>query len=46
MSEPITLTPEQTRARRRRNLWLALSIAAFMVLVFAVTLAKMKAGVS
>ncbi len=46
MSEPVALTPEQARARKRRNLWLALAIGAFMALVFAVTLAKMKAGVS
>ncbi len=44
MSEPVALTPEQMRARRRRNVWLALSIAAFVGLVFAITLAKYKAG--
>ncbi len=44
MSEPVALSPEQERARKRRNLWLAVSIAAFVVLVFAITLAKYKAG--
>jgi hypothetical protein len=38
-------TQEEQRARKRRNLWLALSIGAFVVLVFAITLAKLQAGV-
>lgn len=42
--EYVTLTPEQERARKRRNVWLALSVAAFMVLVFAITLAQMSAN--
>lgn len=42
MSE--TLTPEALRARKRRNLWIALSIGAFMLLVFVISIAKMKAG--
>jgi hypothetical protein len=41
----VSLTPEQERARKRRNIWLALSIAAFVVLVFAITLTKLGAGV-
>lgn len=46
MNEPVvTLTPDQLRARRRRNLWIALSIGAFVVLVFLITIAKLKAGV-
>ncbi len=44
MNETIQLTPEQERARKRRNVWLALSVAAFMVLVFAITLAQMSAN--
>lgn len=47
MSKPqdsVTLTPEQTAARNRRNIWLALSIAAFVVLVFAITMTKLQAG--
>lgn len=45
MNEPVVLTPEELAARKRRNLWIALSIAAFVVLVFLITLAKLKAGV-
>lgn len=46
MTEPtVTLTPEELRARKRRNLWIALSIGAFVVLVFLITIAKLKAGV-
>jgi hypothetical protein len=46
VSEPAVLTPEQLRARKRRNLWLAVSIAAFMLLVFFITIAKLQAGAS
>ncbi|MEZ6023226.1 MAG: hypothetical protein R3C16_07425 [Hyphomonadaceae bacterium] len=42
MSE--TMTPEQLEARKRRNLWLALAIGAFVVLVFAITMTKLQAG--
>lgn len=52
MSEPnevapevVKLTPEEEAARKKRNVWIALGLFAFMVLVFFVTLAKMKAGV-
>jgi hypothetical protein len=46
VNEPtITLTPEQQKARKRRNLWIALSIAAFVVLVFLITLTKLQAGI-
>ena len=41
----VTLTPEQVKARGRRNLALALSIAGFVILVFAITVAKLQAGV-
>lgn len=44
MTDPIKLTPEEEAARKRRNITLALSIAAFMVLVFIITLAKMREG--
>ncbi|MEQ1618237.1 MAG: hypothetical protein ABL883_07830 [Terricaulis sp.] len=44
MNEPIILTPEEARARKRRNFWLALAIGLFVLLVFAITIAKMKAG--
>jgi len=39
------LTPEELRARKRRNVWIALSIAAFVVLVFLITLAKLQGGI-
>lgn len=45
MNDSVTLTPEQQAARKRRNMWLALAIAAFVVLVFAITLTKLGAGV-
>lgn len=49
MSEPhaetVALTPDQLAARKRRNVVLALSIAAFVILVFAITLVKLQAGV-
>lgn len=44
MSEPAMLTPDQIAARNRRNLWLALSLGAFVLLVFAITVAKMSAA--
>lgn len=45
MTGPVILTPEELAARKRRNLWIALSIGAFVLLVFLVTIAKLKAGV-
>jgi hypothetical protein len=45
VSEPVILTPEEVRARSRRNLWIALSIAAFVVLVFLITMVKVKDGI-
>lgn len=41
----IVLTPEQIAARKRRNVIIALSVVAFVVLVFAITLVQLKAGV-
>jgi hypothetical protein len=43
MSDTVTLTQEEQRARRRRNLWIAFAIAAFVVLVFLVTLSRIGA---
>jgi hypothetical protein len=40
----VILTPEELAARKRRNLWIALSVAAFIVLVFAITLSQMQAA--
>ena len=46
MSEPsVVLSPDEVKARKRRNLWIALSIAAFVVLVFLITMVKVKDGI-
>jgi hypothetical protein len=45
MSGPVIMTPEELKARKRRNLWIALAIGAFVLLVFFITLAKLQAGV-
>ncbi|MBL8549215.1 MAG: hypothetical protein JNJ73_04475 [Hyphomonadaceae bacterium] len=45
MTDFVRLTPEQERARKRRNLMLALALVGFIALVFIITLAKLKAGV-
>ncbi|HVV31968.1 MAG TPA: hypothetical protein VHC73_01970 [Vitreimonas sp.] len=42
-TEFVELTAEQAKARKRRNLIIAWSIIAFVVLVFAITLAQMAA---
>lgn len=44
MSDEIILTPEQVRARKRRNLVIALALVAFVVLVFFVSIARMHAN--
>jgi hypothetical protein len=41
----VELTPEQIKARGRRNIWIALSVGGFMLLVFLITLAKLGANV-
>lgn len=43
--QPPPLTPEQIAARKRRNLWLALSVGGFMLLVFFITIARLQGGV-
>jgi hypothetical protein len=40
----VILTPEELQARKRRNLWIALAVGAFMALVFAITLTQMQAA--
>lgn len=42
LPDTIVLTPEQLKARNRRNLWIAASIGAFVVLVFLITLVKVQ----
>lgn len=44
MNDEIILTPEQVRARKRRNVVIALSISAFVVLVFFVSMARITAN--
>ena len=39
--ETVTLTPEQERARKRRNMLLAWSVGAFVLLVFLISMAQM-----
>jgi hypothetical protein len=41
MAEP---SPDFDKARNKRNLVIALALVAFVVLVFFITIAKMKAG--
>jgi hypothetical protein len=41
----VTLTPEQVRARRRRNVAIGISIALLVVLFYVVTIAKLGPGV-
>lgn len=40
----MSLSPEQLAARKRRSIWIALSVGGFMLLVFFITMAKFKAG--
>jgi hypothetical protein len=44
MSDPNFDDPAAAKARRGRNLLLALSLAAFVVLVFVITLVKKGGG--
>ncbi|MBL8546660.1 MAG: hypothetical protein JNL81_09350 [Hyphomonadaceae bacterium] len=41
----VALTPAEIKARKRRNLWIALSLTAFVLLVFFITIAKLQASV-
>lgn len=41
----VILTPDELAARKRRNLWIALAIAAFVVLVFLITMVKVEDGI-
>ena len=36
------LTPEELRARKRRNVWIAWALVAFIVLVFATTVLRLQ----
>lgn len=39
----VIMTPEEQRARKRRNFWIAIAVGGFMALVFAITLTQMNA---
>jgi len=43
--ERVTLTPEQTAARKRRSQWIALALFAFVILVFVLTMTKIGANI-
>lgn len=45
MTRSLIMTPDELRARKRRNLWIALAIGAFIVLVFAITLVQLQSNV-
>lgn len=40
--QPVTLSPDELRARSRRNVAIAVALTAFVVLVFAVTIVRLK----
>jgi hypothetical protein len=44
MSNPYGEDPAAAKARRARNLFIALSLAAFVVLVFVITIVKKSGG--
>jgi hypothetical protein len=46
MSDPMHETPEEARARRRRNLMLGAALVAFAVLVFIVTIVRLGGNVA
>ncbi|WP_156796103.1 hypothetical protein [Brevundimonas subvibrioides] len=39
---PVFLTPDQLAARNKRSLWIALGLAAFVVLIFSTTFLRMQ----
>ncbi|MBS0361030.1 MAG: hypothetical protein JSR98_06595 [Proteobacteria bacterium] len=45
MSDPARETPVEARARRGRNIALAVGLAIFVILVFVVTLVRLGANV-
>jgi hypothetical protein len=42
---PFNESPEAAQARRRRSLFLALGLVAFIIIVFIVTIVKLKGNV-
>ena len=43
--ESVRLTPEQSKARKRRGQWMALALIAFVIIVFTLTMTKMGANI-
>ena len=43
--ETDTLTPDEWKARKRRNVWIALTITAFVLLVFFISMVKVESGI-
>ncbi|MEQ1491334.1 MAG: hypothetical protein ABL932_12380 [Terricaulis sp.] len=43
--ETVTLTPDEQKARKRRNVWIALTITAFVLLVFFISMVKVESGI-
>lgn len=39
------MTPEAERARKKRNVMLALAIVGFVLIVFVVTIVRIRAGI-
>ena len=46
MKDPYREGPEAAKARSRRNIFLALALVAFVVLVFVVTILKLSGNVA
>lgn len=44
--ESLKLTPEQEKARKRRNVVIALSLVAFMIAVFAITVVRLSQNIA
>ena len=45
-TETVRLTPEQEKARARRNVVIALSLVGFMVAVFAITVVRLSQNIA
>ena len=45
-TETVLLTPEQEKARSRRNVVIALSLVGFMVAVFAITVVRLSQNIA
>ncbi|MCR5877457.1 hypothetical protein [Phenylobacterium sp. J367] len=46
MSDPVRESPDQAKARRGRNIALALGLVLFIVLIFVVTIVRLGANVT